>query len=66
MSTRLEVKMTNYGVVTIKKFAESIGKPVSTVYSWKKRGHMPKECFKTIGRSVFVKEQATLEWLLAA
>ena len=57
--------MNEYGIVTIKEFAKSIGKSVSTVYSWKKRGHMPSECFKVIGRCVFVKQKAAMEWLVA-
>ena len=57
--------MTEFGVISIQDFADSIGKPVSTVYSWRRRGHMPERCFKVVGRTVFVREKEALEWLAA-
>lgn len=57
--------MSEFGVISIQAFADSIGKPVSTVYSWRRRGHMPERCFKVVGRTVFVREKEALEWLAA-
>lgn len=38
-----------------KAFATDLGVPVSTVYSWKKRGDIPLSCFITIGGTLFIR-----------
>lgn len=48
-------ELNTYGIVSIKDFAKQLGKPESTVRTWKLRGDIPNECFLTIGGTVFVK-----------
>ena len=48
-------KLSDFGLMSIKEFSMSIGKPESTVRTWKKRKVIPLECFLTIGSSVFIK-----------
>lgn len=52
-----------FGTLSVKEFAESIGKPVSTVYSWKRNGNIPKECFTQIGKCIFVRVEAMKKFL---
>ncbi len=44
-----------FNILSIKDFAKAIGKPISTVYSWKRNGNIPDECFLQIGRCLFVR-----------
>lgn len=55
----------NFGVITIKQFAKEIGKPESTVRTWRLRGDIPKECFKVIAGTVFVRVKEIKEWFAA-
>ena len=48
MITQQTIK--DFGTVSVKDFALAIGKPISTIYSWKRNGDIPKECFMQIGR----------------
>lgn len=52
-----------FGLIKIKAFAEELGVPESTVYSWKRGGNIPSSCFKQIGGSWFVKVEEMKEWL---
>ena len=47
--------MENFGLISLAELAKKLGKKESTVRTWKLRGEIPAECFKTIGSSVFVK-----------
>ncbi len=47
--------MENFGLISLAELAKKLGKKESTVRTWKLRGKIPKECFKTIGSSIFVK-----------
>lgn len=49
-------------LMTIKELAVELGKPVSTIYSWKNTGAIPAECFKQIGGSWFVKIEVFQNW----
>ncbi len=51
----MDSNVNTYGIVSIKDFAKQLGKPESTVRTWKLREDIPKECFLTIGGTVFVK-----------
>lgn len=53
-----------FGVMSIKEFAKAIGKPESTVRTWRLRGDMPPECFKVVAGTVFVKVKIAMDWLL--
>lgn len=54
----------NFGVITLKQLAKSLGKPESTVRTWKRRGEIPAECFSVIGSTVFVKVEVMQDWLM--
>lgn len=54
------IKMTTeiinpFGIIDIKSFAKQLGKPESTIRTWKRRGDIPASCFFIIGSTVFVK-----------
>lgn len=55
--------LQGFGTVSIKEFAKSIGKPTSTVYSWKRNGNIPKECFTQIGKCIFVRIDAMTKFM---
>ena len=44
----------NLNVATINDVAKELNVPKSTMYSWKRNGNIPKECFIKIGGSIFV------------
>lgn len=50
-----------FGIVSIKDFAKLIGKPESTIRTWKLRGDIPEVCFLVIGSTVFVKVNQFME-----
>ena len=52
----------NTNLISIKDFASYLHKPVSTIYSWKDKGDLPKELFLQIGGSWFVKINRFNEW----
>lgn len=52
-----------FGTISIKDFARSIGKPASTVYSWKRNGDIPKKCFMQIGKCIFVRIEPMKQFL---
>ena len=59
-----EAIMTNeFGIRSIRDFAKDIGKPASTVYTWKRNNSIPDKCFKVIGGSIFVKVNEMQEFL---
>lgn len=53
--------LNSFGIVSIKDFAKQLGKPESTIRTWKLRGDIPAVCFVTIGSTVFVKVNAFME-----
>ena len=54
-----------FGLITIKQLAEQLGKPKSTIYSWKDSGAIPSICFKQIGGCWFVKIAEFQNWVNA-
>ena len=59
-----ELQLTQgFGTISIKDFAKSIGKPASTIYSWKRNGDIPKECFTQIGKCIFVRIEAMKKFM---
>lgn len=54
--------MINLNLITVGKLAECLGVPKSTVYSWKRNGNIPPNCFKKIGGTIFVIETAITEF----
>lgn len=53
----------NVGLMSIRAFAESLGVPKSTVYSWKRTGDIPEDCFKKIGGSIFIRKNKISQWI---
>lgn len=51
------------GLMTLKDLAKELGKPESTIRTWKRRGDIPALLFKTIGGTVFVRTEKFKEWL---
>lgn len=52
-----------FGLMTIKDLAKELGKPESTVRTWKRRGNIPLSCFKEIGGTVFVRVEEFKKWV---
>lgn len=52
-----------FGLMTIKDLAKELGKPESTVRTWKRRGDIPLSCFKEIGGTVFVRIEEFKKWV---
>ena len=50
-------------LITLKEFAKRLGKPESTIRTWKGRGDLPEEIFFKIGSTIFVKENKFDEWV---
>ena len=50
-------------LITLKEFSKLLGKPESTLRTWKRRGEIPAFCFKTIGCSVFVLVDKFENWI---
>lgn len=57
--------MGTFGVISIKEFSKEINTPESTVRTWKRKGFIPQDCFKTIGGRVFVRVERAKEFLMA-
>lgn len=55
------ISLNPLGIVSIKDFAKLIGKPESTIRTWKLRGDIPEVCFLVIGSTVFVKVNQFME-----
>lgn len=52
-----------FGLMTLKDLAEQLGKPESTIRTWKRRGDLPPSLFKNIGGTVFVRTEKFKEWI---
>ena len=52
-------------LMSIKELAKSLGKPESTVRTWKRNGLIPACCFFKIGGSVFVLVNKFNEWVVS-
>lgn len=52
-----------FELMKIKDFAQELGVPQSTIYSWKRSGDIPLSCFKQIGGTWFVRVKQMKEWL---
>lgn len=50
-------------LITIQELAKKLDKPVSTIRTWKIRGHIPENVFFKIGGSIFVKEDKFNQWV---
>lgn len=61
--TASSLVMANFGLISIKEFAQILRKPESTIRTWKRRGKIPAECFKVIGSTVFIRVKEMQEWL---
>lgn len=55
--------METLGIMTIKDLAKLMNKSESTIRTWRLRGQIPKDCFKVIGSTVFVKAKEIREFL---
>lgn len=54
---------SEFGLMTIKEFAQKMKKPESTIRTWKNRGDLPEELFKKIGGDVFIKVEKFKTWI---
>ena len=52
-----------FDLITIKELAKELHKPESTIRTWKQRGELPPEIFKTIGGTIFVRAEKFREWV---
>ena len=50
-------------LISIKKAAEILDKPESTIRTWKRRGSIPEDCFFKIGGTVFLKANKFQQWV---
>lgn len=50
-------------LISLKNFASILGKPISTIRTWKRRGNLPPQIFVIIGSTVFVKKSEFDEWI---
>ena len=57
--------METFGIISIKEFSKEIKTAESTVRTWKRKGFIPEDCFKTIGGRVFVKVERAKAFLMA-
>lgn len=55
--------METLGIMSIKDLAKLMNKSESTIRTWRLRGQIPKDCFKVIGSTVFVKAKEIREFL---
>lgn len=51
------------GLISIKKFAEQMDKPLSTIKTWRRRGELPEYLFKKVGGEIFVRTERIQEWV---
>ena len=51
-----------FNLISIKEFAKGLNKPESTIRTWKRRGEIPSEIFKTIGGTVFIRVDKFQQW----
>ena len=49
--------------MAVKDFAKEIGKPESTIRTWRNRNNIPEDIFIIIGKTVFIKINKFQEWL---
>lgn len=54
----------NTNLISLKDFAKQLGKPESTVRTWKRRGDIPAKCFFSIGSTVFIRINVFQEWAM--
>ena len=54
-----------FGLMKLKDAAQELNVPVSTLNTWRFRQDIPKECFKKIGSSVFIKIDVFKKWIEA-
>lgn len=52
-----------FGLISIKKFADEMEKPESTIRTWKRRGDLPSFLFKKIGGDIFIKIERFKKWV---
>ncbi|MBR6162410.1 helix-turn-helix domain-containing protein [bacterium] len=52
-----------FDLMSIKDFAKEIGKPQSTIYSWRKNGILPPNVFFNIGGSIFVRVNEFMKFM---
>jgi len=44
----------DFGTITVDEFAKAMGRPAQTVYSWRRNGTIPEECFTQIGKCIYI------------
>ena len=52
-----------FGLISLKDFSKELGKPESTIRTWKRRGELPDDLFKVIGNTIFVRVKKFEEWV---
>lgn len=43
-----------FGLMILKEFAKELGKPESTIKTWRRRGNLPPSLFLKIGNDIFI------------
>lgn len=54
----------NIDLISLKEFSKQLGKPESTIRTWKRRGDIPAECFLSIGSTIFIRISVFQEWAM--
>ena len=62
---RKMINLLNLNIMSIKDFAKAIKKTVSTIYEWRRDRKIPEECFKLVGKSIFVRVDKITEFFNA-
>lgn len=57
------MKNNIFNLMSIRDFAKEIGKPESTIRTWRNRKSIPDDVFVLIGKTVFIKVNKFQEWL---
>lgn len=57
--------MEKLGILSIKDFAKMLGRGKSTIYDWKNNGTLPKNCFKKVGGTWYVKIEQVKAFMAA-
>lgn len=52
-----------FNLMSLKDLAKELGKPVSTINTWRIRNELPAELFIKIGSTVFVKVNKFKQWI---
>ncbi len=52
--TSISAISSPFGTISMKACADYLGVALSTLYTWRKKGDIPADCFKEVGGTIFV------------